>query len=500
MKAAFALVLIVIASMAAAPGCGGSGESWSDPLSAAGDAGLSSGERIEAIGLASEQYADDEQESARFREAMKSIAWSRTERPQVRMRAIRALAEQDEQDTVRMLSLMLPTETQWPVIRGVSSLAAERGWTALTPGLVRSWARVVPEPPDANRPERRAIAALHPDSRPEDVVFEVFRDPQVGALFREETRRDAWTLLARIDDRGERTKALLADADLGADDPVLRSLQLAARELHVAPRTTPQLEWLQSLDAPERRPVRRRWAELAGALDDEQRNGLELRHLSAIHWAADHEPGWLDASRQDLFARCESLLKGRDRVRRISGYPDRMAAPRQTLSESADALVWGDLLMILLADRAVRNEAVLRDIFEYAAADRRDTTTEYGGVIDRADSSGEASEDRSQTESAAPGFRVALHEPRPTQRGNDHRFIAPPAMVEARTTTLFDFHLHVQSVNNRDYAGPSRGDLEYAREHGRSCIVFTSISGRTLNVDYYQPNGTIIDLGFVRRP
>ena len=43
-------------------------------------------------------------------------------------------------------------------------------------------------------------------------------------------------------------------------------------------------------------------------------------------------------------------------------------------------------------------------------------------------------------------------------------------------------------------------DLAYAARYGRSCVVFTSVSGGVLNADLYFPDGVVLDLGEVREP
>jgi len=474
-------------------GCAATASLAADPLAAAADETLDTDDRIAALDEAESDLASDEVDPEQFRETMKSLAWSRTERPPLRMRAIEALAAQDEDDTVRMLALMLPTESQWPVIRGVCSMASDQEWIGLTTGLVRSWSREVEEPSDADRPERVALAGLYPDTPLAEVVFEVFRDPGGSDLFRERARRDAWSLLTRIDQGGARTKELLAAGALPGDDPIIDALQAGARELHVAPATTPQLEWLQALRSEDRAAKWNQYRSLVAGLSVDQRSGLELRHLAALAWADEYQPDWLDETRARLLDQAERHLQNRDHVQRVAGAPDRKSARRETIDEWRSDLVWGDALAILAAMQAVEDESVIRDIFEYAGADRRDTTTEYGGVIDAAPVPG------ASAETPEPDFQATLYEPRPTQRGGDQRFIAPPEMIAASATALFHFHLQVQSVRNREYAGPSRGDIEYARTHGRSCLVFTSVSDDTMNVDYYQPNGARIDLGPVRR-
>jgi hypothetical protein len=121
----------------------------------------------------------------------------------------------------------------------------------------------------------------------------------------------------------------------------------------------------------------------------------------------------------------------------------------------------------------------------YADSDRADKSTEYGGVI-----------------GFDTGVRFSLMEfpPRPGQRIADNRFIASIDMFDASDDALFHFHMHVQRYRNATYAGASAGDIDYAKHHGRSCLLFSFTDRQTLNVDYYQGNGATLDLGEIRRP
>jgi len=58
--------------------------------------------------------------------------------------------------------------------------------------------------------------------------------------------------------------------------------------------------------------------------------------------------------------------------------------------------------------------------------------------------------------------------------------------------------LHFQKAGNAEHAGPGVGDLEFARVTRTSCIVFTSIDDRSFDVDYYNHEGAVVDLGIYR--
>jgi hypothetical protein len=117
--------------------------------------------------------------------------------------------------------------------------------------------------------------------------------------------------------------------------------------------------------------------------------------------------------------------------------------------------------------------------------DRKDTTTEYGGVL-------EATE--------GDAHRVVLFRPRARDRLNDEMFVASTDMIRFSDRALGHYHLQVQDKRMSREAGPSDGDLVYASASGRTCLVFTSIGSDTLNADFYTPDGEIVDLGLLVQP
>jgi hypothetical protein len=417
------------------------------------------------------------------REGLKGLAWKRSESPSLRIAAINTLLADDEADTRAMLALLLPTETAWPVIERACALAGERGWTDLTPALVRSWSRTVPTPPDDERPERAALLALFPGEELEAVVFGVFADRSLTGAFAERTRQDAWALLRRLDPGDEASVALLRGLPAGQEDTLVEDIRRAAVDLHAIPETSKQLEWVRDMRRPEHADFWREATEAIAALDDARRAGLALRHASVVRWVAANEPSWLERSREELLAILDERLAGRRRHERTGGG-DAVGARMEHLSRWRDELTWGDAAAILLADITLRDGAVVQRLFDQADADHLDRSCEHGGVL--------AFEGGAW---AAIGF-----EPRPAQRLGDRRFIAPPEMLERGATAPLLYHFHANRHGNTEYAGPSEGDLVFAEEYGRACLVLTFVDPGTLAVDYYQPGGARIDLGELSRP
>lgn len=460
-------------------GAGATGDSMADLMNSE----LGYMTRIRALDQTEVEVADGTVDRKIWRENVKKIAWGAANYEKLRLAAIDALLADDEADTRNMLRLMLPREPDWPVIERICLLAGENGWEEYTPSLVRSWSRPVVQPADPERPERAALIALHPNQEVEATVFEVFATPSEDKLFGDKAREEAWALLCRLDPTGSKTAGYLLEIG-DPNDPLLTDLRAGARDLRAAPTTPEQLQWLRDLRQPEHSAW---WAEATsaiGRLGPEQLQGFELRHASAVVWAAAHEPGWLNASRGELLGTLTSELQGRKVYQRSAEEIDGMPPPRERLADNASRLVWGDVLLLLIADRAIADEEVVASLFAQADSDRGDTSTEYGGVLD----------------ARSDGFIALSYPPRPAQRTGDNRFVASPELLESGATALFHYHFHARKADEREYAGPSPGDDAYAKQFGRSCIVFTSLDEDQLNADYYQPNGGAVDLGEVRRP
>jgi hypothetical protein len=423
---------------------------------------------------------------------LKQAAWARARFYEVRVAAIEELLadEPNLTDTRNMIRLMLPTETQWNVIDLLARTAADRGWRDLTTALVRCWSRPVVEPPDDQRPERFALERLHPGRPTEEVIFAVFAsDPSLGpesrgiADSREREQQDAWALLRRLDITGERTIALLSQPAAPGEDETLATLRLAARELRVIPETPEQVAWLTRLRADSHADLWRACAAAVASLTDDQRTRLEIRHLPGLRWAAAHRPEWLNADRASLLASLDETLKPRKRHVRPSSATAHRRAP-ESLRTWRDRMSWADALLGSIAADVILDPALVRILFDQAEADRADTSTEHGGVID----------------GSPTGFAARLFPPRPAQRAGDRRFIASIEMIEQGVDSIFHYHLHCTSRDNADYAGPSDDDIAYAKRQGRSCLVFTFVGQDSLNADYYQPDGATIDLGTMKRP
>ncbi|MFA6043986.1 MAG: hypothetical protein WC718_03290 [Phycisphaerales bacterium] len=425
--------------------------------------------------------------------ALKTIAWNVSEPAALRTRAIATLLDDPKcsDDARTMMKLMLPRERSREVVAYVATTAAKHGWSEFVPSLLRSYSRPVPtNPEEADRSERVALEALGGGKPVEQLAFDAFvKPPAPDATFDAEwirrLRTDSWDLLSRIDRDGTTRMKLLAAADGGdAGDEIMAAIRQSKQDLHAIPLSGDQIVWLQALRNPKRGGNAAWWSAASSAVVQSGWNEpIDIRQAEVLRWAIAARPQWVRASRQELYAILAERLKDRPHYERTADPAG--VRPKELLEENAARLTRGDLLTALVLDDLIRTPGVTATIFRQVGMDRKDTSTEYGGVL---------------AVNAAGEPVVTLYPPRPGQRKGDTQFIASDDMIAQSDTAMAHYHFHVQEPSYAKYAGPSAGDLEYACRSGRSCLVFTSISETSLAVDYYQPDGVDLDLGTISQP
>ncbi len=483
-----------MALLTALTACGGGShpKETGDVLTDMNNAEITTGRRIEAIEAAWAGVQRGDFDPDLTRRAIGDIAWNRSEPDDIRLAALDAIINDPSptgtayaQDLIR---LMLPHEESRGVVEYLSTAAAVNNWTVCTPALVRALSNPVGKT-DAKdntpRIERAALHRLNPNRSIEAIAFDVFMDPTPPQVswsdrYAKNTREDAWDLLARLDPQGIARRELVRTN--ASADPTVAAVARAERELGIIPITGPELTWMLSLESAD--DTRAWWSQTASVvarLTPEQRQGLALRHLEPIRWASKHRTPWLAASRQDLYAQLEARLAGRKTHRRTADVGAFGRPVPARLADNAARLAWADLLTILVIDDAIADPQVRAALAGQVIADRRDTTTEYGGVLDAVNDTAR--------------FAALPFPPRPSEREHDRKFIASDDMVRAGRTAFAQYHFHVQKARHDAFAGPGEGDLLSAAASGRNNVVFTSINASTLNADYYQPSGVVIDLG-----
>jgi hypothetical protein len=495
-------LIITLFVLVAACGCGKKSTLMQDdPVRVARDRNAPQRDRLQAAKIALDRAKGDELALNATQDALDEVLWALGEAPALRAKLIRELATNPDERVVartrRTLADLLPREPSAQVIAAVCELSAGQRWEEMTAPIVRSYSRtgIVGLGTDALRPERAALAALHPKTPIERVVYQQFLNPPASATgklgdWQERVQRDAWGLLARLDATGGVRTELLGE-DLPADVPpigkgAVEALRTAKSQLRVLPESAGEFAWLLRLFGDQTPAGRTWWTATARAVRQVPSDtAIRLRHLEAVRWASEHRPAWLASDRASLVTSLALRTDGREvRLRKNTEG----AKYAQSLKEQARELTWADALCALILDESLRQPGVLERLLEQAAMDRANTTTEYGGAWERT--------------GADPLWYVpVLYPPRPGQRPGDMVFVAPEDMAERTDTALAHYHFHAQAERNDDYAGPSPGDLNYARETGRTCLVLTSVGAGKLNADVYgETNGrpVVLDLGVLQ--
>jgi len=494
--AVLAGTLCVVTAMAACGGGGGKSRTMDDPVTVAKDLRRDAPERIEAV---KQMWADrlpGEKGRDVAREALKSIAWVAANGSKVRTQTLQILLDDSgdtgHADTRSMMALMVPIEPDLEIVAFIGATAAANGWNDLSGPLVRSWARRVPNAKDDARPEKAAFIGLFGAAGMQRAVFDIFATPVSKDLAgravqrASDARRSAWEVLSRLDPTGAQRAPLLAALPDGTGDVLVDGLRACSAEFRCTPTTGSQLRRLERLRDFSEAANKAWWEETSKAIagiDQARTAGIAMRNLEAIRWTATNNPERLNAEKSSLLADLRGQLKGRMTVRRTVGDISGSSFSKDGLGDWADELSWADLVTIMAVDDAVMATTLRKPMFEQAKRDEANITTEYGGLLRWKENA---------------GWAVVLYVPRPGGQVDDRRFVASEEMMADGTRALAHYHFHAQQVFNRDYAGPSPGDYEYAVEQGMPCVVLTPIREGVMNADYYHTGGVTIDLGDVR--
>ncbi|MEL6328782.1 MAG: hypothetical protein AAFR38_03905 [Planctomycetota bacterium] len=484
-------------------GCN-SGATLQDPYIIAVESGERLTLRIEAAETLWDEAERGVRDRAVIRRALKDLAWNENQPIGLRIRSLELVfsdtTPEGEADSRALAQLMLPIIDDPLLADTIAVTAAERDWVSVTPALFRRLAEVSADEPTLERIETGALRLLHGERPLTTVAFEtalrprVIRDSRVEDR-RARARRAAFDVLGRLDPDGVRTRSLVGAYEPDGLEPevdlLVATIARGMDQLRVVPRTGREVEWIeQIMDGDD--VASAAWREDVSAavarVDAGRVPRVEMRQLEPIRWVVAHRPEWLDATRAELLSTAEARLEGRNTNRRTSELGIDRSRLRERLDDWSATMTWGDLITLLVLDEAVRSPDVVRQFFAHTARDRDDVSTEYGGILLAGPDS-------------RPGlFRAQLFVPRVGDRISDNLFIASEAMIASGRRALAFYHLQVARSRNSKFAGPSPTDLAFVRRTGRTGIVATSITPDRLGIDYYQPDGVIVDLGEIRRP
>lgn len=469
-----ARLLLIAAGAMAIAGCLGEPKRYDDPVAMMTADRIRRDERWAATKQAEAEHFSD---PARVK-ALQAMVWQRGYPPRFSNYAVDQLVAVDEEAAKTFLADAILLVRDWETIHHIIDTAVRRNWRDFSPALVAQYSLRTPAYDDDERPEKKAIETLNPGQTAAAVAMEVFSGKRPGRDAR--TQAMAWQLLSRLMEPGELKRRL---ARLEPTTPMVADFQAGAADLHVIPVNKETATWLTVLRTEPNRTYWNRLKQIVTGLSEGQKRGLELRHLAVVAWAADHDPSALTMNRAELMTEARSHYDARRHHLRGPTYDGPMEDHPQRLHDWRDELVWGDLLVMRLIRKGMADPHAVRKWFAQADADLKDRSTEYGGLIKRVDGK------------VLPTIYA------PATRLHDLKYVPPAELVLDAYTAYAHYHFHAQEYRNRRYAGPGVGDLKRtAKTQQFNSIVLTFIDENTLNVDYYQPDEAVIDLGEIHRP
>jgi len=470
--------------------------------------------------------ADNEAVRTALHQSLDEIAANPSQPRGLRLQAIdRLLGDEDvtarEQYRLRARAIVV-RDPDPAIVATLAQRATKEGWKDWTPALVRVWSREggIPKEeeikagasPSFAETGEAAVRGLHPNTLVEELLWQHALDGSEASGVKDSdavtplVRRDAWTLLSQLDLDGMKRRAWIAGSGPApmseGGKKVLAGLAACLRDWRVLPESGEELRWMLTLQqgtSPRVEAWRAGVGDGLSKLDvglGADCGQLRLRHLEAIRWAAGNWPEALSKPRDVLARDLRAGLLERRKVARSFGAGQRSQAYREDAGgPDFVELSWGDLLVVSVLDRSMREASVARLLVQQAALDNKDTSSEYGGLF-------------LVTPAKEGVYTPVLYPPRAKDKRGDLMFAAPDDMIRDQDMALAHYHFHAAVHRNSEAAGPSQEDLGYARVWERGCLVFTSVREGVLNVDYYQPSGrseaggirwggTVLDMGVI---
>jgi hypothetical protein len=183
-------------------------------------------------------------------------------------------------------------------------------------------------------------------------------------------------------------------------------------------------------------------------------------------------------SRAELLAQIQTRLDQLKHIRREPSSPGAPDDVPETLAAAQGRLSQQDLLNIRLLLIGLAKPEATAEVLRLGIEDRNDTTTEHGGILDV--------DDAGQLNLLVLPPMLAL---------SDREYVASDRAMALAPSHLALFHFHFSRIDSAENAGPGMGDLQFAARTRLTCVVFTSLSDRSFDADYYTPLGAVVDLG-----
>jgi hypothetical protein len=382
----------------------------------------------------------------------------------MRIYAMDQLADADPARAGNLLQLYFP-RFEGQVLDHACELAIRLGDPRLTDALIRSLARAADHPD--KRPEWHALEKLSGKSTVEVLYTAVEKSPIPSVRIAALDILQPYTI-------HEKMIAWIKGIPGSGPDGWLGDIKWWAAKFDALPHGPDENTWVHSLALPQNASLFRRAYARHLALRDQPDYQIAPRFITTLA-AIDDATAALD--RPALLEKIRTELAKQSHASRKPEDPGAADDRDQSLDAKGKNLTRCDLFAILLLLNNLNDPALIAELHRQGLADLSDTTTEHGGLLLLAQNK---------------------LEPRPyptASADNDFDYVTPETLTRDTVNGLAQYHFHFQQIHNTDRAGPGPGDLDYAKSARTNAVVITSIDTRKINIDYYTPNGAVVDLG-----
>ncbi len=189
------------------------------------------------------------------------------------------------------------------------------------------------------------------------------------------------------------------------------------------------------------------------------------------------DPELLSRDRDRLVRSIASRLERLSHTSRPPSYPGAPDDYPEDFAGQQAKLSAVDLLRInLLLDTLAQPEPI-HQIRRYVVADRADAASEYGGLC--------------FLEEGAVTFQKFASQ----RQGGDNQYFWSGEMLQQRVLSLAVWHCHTNKNAETQPAGPGLDDIRHAAWHDYPGLVISLLRDDAVNIDYYTPEGFVVDLG-----
>ncbi|MCK4628972.1 MAG: HEAT repeat domain-containing protein, partial [Sedimentisphaerales bacterium] len=185
----------------------------------------------------------------------------------------------------------------------------------------------------------------------------------------------------------------------------------------------------------------------------------------------------LNVSRAKLIGRIHLRLAELEHTKRPYSYKGASDDYAEGFIDQCNLLRYTDLIRIKLLLESLSQKEFAGQIKMFLQQDFCDTTSETGGL------------------SFLEQDKIVFKKYEPGSRQGDNQYVESAQMVRDGVLCIARWHCHTDKWRSWELAGPGIDDLRYADWINCPVVVLTRLSEKKCNVDYFTPEGIVVDIG-----